>query len=39
LQLGGLTGSEVKALAKHTQPTVTNWKGEVVGQIRIAKTV
>ena len=37
LQLGGLTESEFKALAKHTMPAITNWKGDVVGQIRIAK--
>lgn len=37
LQLGGLSESEFKALAKHTMPTVTNWKGDVVGQMRIAK--
>lgn len=39
LQLGGVTEAEFKALAHYTQPSVTNWKGEVVGQIRIAKTV
>lgn len=39
LQLGGVTESEFKALSKHTQAPVTNWKGDVVGQIRVAKTV
>lgn len=38
LQLGGLSATEFKSLAKHTQPTITNWHGDVVGQIRIAKT-
>ncbi|WII73744.1 asparaginase [Bdellovibrio sp. 22V] len=37
LQLGGLTEAEFKSLAKYTQPSVTNWKGDVVGQMRIAK--
>lgn len=37
LQLGGLNENEFKALSKHTQPVITNWKGDVVGQIRIAK--
>lgn len=37
LQLGGLTEAEFKALAKYTQPAITNWKGDVVGQMRIAK--
>ncbi|MEK2645958.1 asparaginase [Bdellovibrio sp. BCCA] len=37
LQLGGLNETEFKALAKYTMPTVTNWKGDVVGQMRIAK--
>lgn len=37
LQLGGLSVDEFKALAPYTMPTVTNWKGDVVGQIRIAK--
>ncbi|WP_374073910.1 asparaginase [Bdellovibrio bacteriovorus] len=37
LQLGGLNETEFKALAKYTQPSVTNWKGDVVGQMRIAK--
>ncbi|MGZ3774685.1 MAG: asparaginase [Pseudobdellovibrionaceae bacterium] len=37
LQLGGLTETEFKALNKFTQPTITNWKGDVVGQMRIAK--
>lgn len=37
LQLGGLTSSEFKDLGTHTQPVVTNWRGDVVGQIRIAK--
>ncbi|MGZ3803862.1 MAG: asparaginase [Pseudobdellovibrionaceae bacterium] len=36
LQLGGLTETEFKALSKYTQPVITNWKGDVVGQIRIA---
>lgn len=37
LQLGGLSEAEYRALAAHTLPTVTNWRGDVVGQIRIAK--
>lgn len=37
LQLGGLNEAEFKSLAKHTLPSVTNWNGDVVGQIRIAK--
>lgn len=37
LQFGGLNETEFRALAKYTLPTVTNWKGDVVGQIRIAK--
>jgi len=37
LQLGGMTVEEAKALSKFTQPAVTNWKGDVVGQLRIAK--
>ncbi|MGZ3769497.1 MAG: asparaginase [Bdellovibrio sp.] len=36
-QLGGLTEAEFVALSKHTQPTITNWKGDAVGQFRIAK--
>lgn len=37
LNFGGLTADEFKALSKYTQPVVTNWKGDVVGQIRVAK--
>ncbi len=37
LNLGGMTADEFKSLSKFTQPSVTNWKGDVVGQIRIAK--
>ncbi|MFS4457615.1 asparaginase [Bdellovibrio sp. HCB2-146] len=37
LQLGGLTEAEFKSLSKFTMPSVTNWKGDVVGQLRIAK--
>lgn len=37
LQLGGITEVEFKTLAKFTQPSITNWRGDVVGQIRIAK--
>lgn len=37
LQLGGLTEAEFKALTKYTLPVITNWKGDVVGQMRIAK--
>ena len=37
LQYGGLTPEEFKALGTHTQPKITNWKGEEVGQIRVAK--
>ncbi|MEN0058436.1 MAG: asparaginase [Bdellovibrio sp.] len=36
-QFGGLSETEFKALHRHTQPILTNWKGEAVGQIRIAK--
>jgi len=37
LQLGGLSEAEFKSLAKYTMPSVTNWKGDVVGQMRVAK--
>lgn len=37
LQLGGMTEAEFKSLSKYTMPSITNWKGEVVGQVRIAK--
>lgn len=37
LNLGGLTPQEFKDLERFTQPAVTNWKGDVVGQIRMAK--
>ncbi|MNK19551.1 L-asparaginase II [compost metagenome] len=37
LALGGLSQDEFKALSDFTQPSVTNWKGDVVGQMRIAK--
>ncbi|MBO9668745.1 MAG: asparaginase [Bdellovibrio sp.] len=37
LQLGGMTIDEAKALSKFTMPQITNWKGDVVGQLRIAK--
>lgn len=37
LNLGGMTAEEFKSLSKFTQPSVSNWKGDVVGQIRIAK--
>lgn len=37
LQFGGLSPQEFTALGEHTQPSVVNWKGESVGQIRIAK--
>ncbi|AFY02109.1 asparaginase [Bdellovibrio bacteriovorus] len=37
LKLGGLNESEFKALSKFTLSPVTNWRGDVVGQIRIAK--
>lgn len=37
LQLGGMTEAEFKSLSKYTLPSITNWKGEVVGQVRIAK--
>lgn len=37
LQLGGMTEAEFKSLSKYTMPSITNWKGDVVGQVRIAK--
>ncbi len=37
VQLGGMSLEEAKALSKYSQPSVTNWKGDVVGQLRIAK--
>lgn len=37
LKLGGLSEDEFKALSKHTMPVITNWRGDTVGQIRIAK--
>lgn len=37
LNLGGLSEAEFKALSDFTQPTLKNWKGDVVGQMRIAK--
>lgn len=37
LQLGGLSEAEFRALSAHTLPEIKNWKGEVVGQMRIAK--
>ncbi|KYG63062.1 hypothetical protein AZI86_15190 [Bdellovibrio bacteriovorus] len=37
LQLGALTEAEFRALSPYTLPEVKNWKGEVVGQMRIAK--
>ncbi|QDK38321.1 asparaginase [Bdellovibrio sp. NC01] len=37
VQLGGMTIDEAKALSQFSQPKVTNWKGDVVGQLRIAK--
>ncbi|MNL14942.1 L-asparaginase II [compost metagenome] len=37
LKLGGLSESEFKALSKYTEPTITNTRDEVVGQMRIAK--
>lgn len=37
LNLGAMTPDEFKSLSKYTQPEITNWSGEVVGQIRIAK--
>lgn len=36
LRYGGLTEVEFKSLQKYTQPSVKNWNGEVVGQMRIA---
>lgn len=39
LQLGGLSEAEFRALSTYTMPEVKNWKGDVVGQVRIAKTV
>jgi L-asparaginase II len=38
LQLGGLNEAEFRALSTYTMPEVKNWKGDVVGQMRIAKT-
>lgn len=37
LQLGGMSEAEFKSLSKYTMPSITNWKGDVVGQVRIAK--
>lgn len=37
LLLGGLNESEFRSLSTYTLPEVKNWKGEVVGQMRIAK--
>lgn len=37
LQLGGLSEPEFRALSAYTLPEVKNWKGEVVGQVRVAK--
>lgn len=37
LHLGGMNLDEGKSLSKFTQPVITNWKGEHVGTIRIAK--
>lgn len=34
-ELGGLTETQFKTLGLFTQPVVKNWKGDVVGQIRI----
>lgn len=39
LQLGGLSETEFRALSTYTMPEVKNWKGDVVGQVRIAKSV
>ncbi len=36
---GVLTSADSHALAKYIQPVITNFKGEPVGQIRIAKAV
>ena len=37
IQLGGMSIDEAKALPDFSNPPVTNWKGEVVGHLRIAK--
>ncbi|WP_413293407.1 asparaginase [Bdellovibrio sp. HCB185ZH] len=37
LHLGGMNLDEGKALSKFTQPHITNWKGDNVGTLRIAK--
>jgi L-asparaginase II len=37
LHLGGMNLDEGKSLSKFTQPHITNWKGDVVGTLRIAK--
>jgi L-asparaginase II len=37
LHFGGLTPQEFVTIENYAQPPVTNWKGERVGQIRIAK--
>ncbi|HEX7674341.1 MAG TPA: asparaginase [Bdellovibrio sp.] len=37
LHFGGLSKEEFKDLSKFTMPQVKNWKGDVVGQLRIAK--
>lgn len=36
LRYGGLTEVEFKSLQKDTLPSVKNWSGEVVGQMRVA---
>ncbi len=36
MTLGGLTEAEVSALKSWTHPTITTWKGETAGQIRLA---
>ncbi len=37
LNFGGMTAEEFTSLSKYTQPVITNWSGESVGQIRVAK--
>lgn len=36
--LGGFSPAEYEDLKRYTKPTITNWKGAEVGQIRLEKT-
>jgi L-asparaginase II len=39
LRYGGLTEVEFKALQKFTTPVISTWRGDIVGQVRVAKEV